>query len=95
MFTSIPKSELEELIERAVKKVITSNTSDSKIESKNGYLTRKETAALLRISLPTLTEYTKLGYVKSYKVGRRVLYKESEIIQSLERINHLKNKKIA
>ena len=44
-----------------------------------GYRTRKETADMLNISLPTLNEYTKKRILTGYKVGVRVLYKQSEI----------------
>lgn len=51
------------------------------------YLTRKETAALLNVSLPTLNEYTKGGKIKGYRFGARVLYKQSEIEAALTKIN--------
>ena len=44
-----------------------------------GYRTRKETAEMLNISLPTLNEYTKKRILTGYRVGVRVLYKQSEI----------------
>jgi hypothetical protein len=44
-----------------------------------GYRTRKETAKMLKISLPTLNEYTKKRILTGYRVGVRVLYKQSEI----------------
>lgn len=43
------------------------------------YLTRKETADLLSVSLPTLNEYTKTGKITACRFGVRVLYKQSEI----------------
>lgn len=43
------------------------------------YLTRKETAAALKISLPTLWKYTTDGDIKCVKVGRSVKYAESEV----------------
>ncbi len=51
------------------------------------YLTRKETAALLNVSLPTLNEYTKGGKIKGYRFGVRVLYKQSEIEAALTKID--------
>jgi hypothetical protein len=44
-----------------------------------GYRTRKETAEMLNISLPTLNQYTKKRILTGYRVGVRVLYKQSEI----------------
>jgi|SRR5436189_6209965 excisionase family DNA binding protein len=57
------------------------------------YLSRKEVAKLLKITLPTLHDWTKLGYLKSYKMGTRVLYKESEVIETLEKVPSFKNRK--
>ena len=48
-----------------------------------GYRTRKETAKMLNISLPTLNEYTKKRILTGYRVGVRVLYKQSEIESAL------------
>lgn len=43
------------------------------------YLTRKETAKRLKISLGTLDNWTKSGKLTSHKIDRKVLYKECEI----------------
>lgn len=48
-----------------------------------GYKTRKETAEMLNISLPTLNQYTKKRILIGYRVGVRVLYKQSEIESAL------------
>ena len=53
---------------------------------KPNYLTRSEVAERLNISLPTLNEYTKKGIIPAYRFGCRVLYKESEIENSLNQI---------
>ncbi len=45
--------------------------------------TRKETAKYLRISLPTLHDWSKAGVLISYRLGNRVYYKQSEIDRSL------------
>lgn len=50
------------------------------------FLSRKEVAKLLKVSLPTLNEYTKEQRVKGYRIGARVLYKQSEVESSLLRI---------
>lgn len=52
------------------------------------YRTRKETAEMLNISLPTLNEYTKKGILIGYKVGVRVLYKLSEIESALSQMKY-------
>ena len=51
------------------------------------YITRKETATLLHISLPTLNEWTKDGTLKSYRIGTRVLYKPDEVAETVTQRN--------
>jgi excisionase family DNA binding protein len=59
------------------------------------FISRKETAALLHISLPTLNDLTKDGTLKSYLIGKRVLYKPEEVSQAVLQRNftEIKRKK--
>lgn len=57
------------------------------------FLTRKEVAALLRISIPTLHELIKTGKLKAYRIGGRVLFNKSEVEDSLEEIESQKYKR--
>lgn len=59
----------------------------------NSFLTRKKTAEILGISLPTLNEYTKTGIVKGYKIGSRIRYKKQEIQDSLQGIHQIRYKR--
>ena len=38
-------------------------------------LNHAEVASMLKISLPTLNEWSKRGIIQSYRIGSRVLYK--------------------
>lgn len=42
--------------------------------------TRKQAAEFLNVTLVTLHEWTKLGLVKSGRIGRRVYYKKSDLL---------------
>ncbi len=79
--------QIEQLIEAKISLV------PQKENFQSGYLSRKEVANLLKITLPTLHDWTKLNYLKAYKMGTRVLYKESEVIETLERVPSFKHKK--
>jgi excisionase family DNA binding protein len=46
-------------------------------------LTRKEVAELLNVSCVTLHDWTKKGIVKAYRIGNRIRYKETEIMETL------------
>jgi excisionase family DNA binding protein len=48
------------------------------------YLTRKEAGVYIKLSPPTLHLYTKKGLLKAHKIGRRVLYKKSELDASMK-----------
>jgi len=57
------------------------------------FISRAEVATLLKISLPTLNEWTKLGRLPSYKMGNRVLYNAQEVEQALCKVTAYKHKK--
>ena len=50
------------------------------------YLSRRQISDLLKISLPTLGSYVKMGKLKAYRIGRRIRFKQSEIGQALKLI---------
>ena len=54
------------------------------------YLTRSQVCELLHISLPTLAEYQKNGLIAGRRLGRRVLYDQTEIRESVKEIPNLK-----
>lgn len=51
-------------------------------------LTRQEVAKWLDISLPTLHAWTKNGILQAYRIGNKVRYKKSEVLDALQTINH-------
>ena len=63
------------------------------LSSQDSYITRKEAAKLLHISLPTLNELTKNGKLIGYRLQGRVLYKRKEVDESLTRIETLRYKR--
>ena len=52
------------------------------------FYSRKETAQLLHVTLPTLARLTKDGLITAKKVGRRVLY-EAEAIDAAVKENRI------
>lgn len=59
-------------------------------ESTPRFLSRQEVASLLKISLPTLNEYTRTGIIKGSRVGSRVLYDEASVKEAVKDIPTLK-----
>lgn len=86
---------VEQLLER-IGKLLDSKLSKAadppKIQST--FLSRTEVSKLLKISLPTLHEWTKLKWLQSYKIGNRVLYKLEEIEDALKNKSVQKHKRI-
>jgi len=87
---STPLSELREIISEVVAEQLQKNSSAAAIPQQVEYLTRQETAKILQISLPTLSEWTKAGIIKGYRINSRVRYKRSEIEKSLQEIKSIK-----
>ena len=75
----ITKEELFLHIETVIESKLKRFIEDLPKEKAFGYLTRKEAAALLRISLVTLGELTKEQIIESTKIGNRVLYRSDFI----------------
>ena len=74
-------------IEAVVRKVLDDRLNDLIPQRKEDtplYLTRDEAAKMLRITLPTLNDWTKLGRIPVQRIGRRVLFALSDIENTLE-----------
>ncbi len=74
-FEVILKNQLQELKEQI---------STSSIPK---YLTRKQVAEMLSISLTTLWRYTSMGVISSYQIGNRVLYNQKEVQLAVIKLN--------
>jgi hypothetical protein len=59
------------------------------------YLSREEAATILRISLPTLNEYTKKGLIQGRKIGTRMLYLEADIKSAVKDATSLRYRRMA
>lgn len=54
-------------------------------------ITRHETAKILQVSLSTLLNWRKAGIITPYRIGNKIRYKKSEILESLQKINSKNN----
>jgi len=70
-------SKLETVIIETVTRVLAQHVSSIKTEPK--MFTRKETAEVLRITLPTLRAYEIQGRLLPKRAGKRVLYCKKDI----------------
>ena len=81
-------SDFKEIISDTIKKEI--RESHPGQNTPEQYLTRKDTAKLLQVSLVTLRDWSVKGILQSYKIGGRIRYKKSEIDESLKEVKNLK-----
>ena len=55
------------------------------------YHSRKETAKILQISLPTLNKYVKKSIIDCHRIGNRVLFRQEDIDKAIIKRNFSKN----
>ena len=82
----ITPEELKQIIKEVIREEIFTK-SNLEIQDENVFLTREEACAVLKINKTSLWKWTKKGKLISYGIGNRVLYKKSEVLESILRIN--------
>lgn len=60
---------------------------ESNLENGIEFITSKDVAKMLGISLPTVRAHTLAGTLKGYRIHRRVRYKRNEVEQALQAIS--------
>ena len=80
VLSPVPLTDLVNEIVRAIRADIDTAAAPQPEE----LLTRQETAKQLHVTLPTLRDYTRRGYLKGYRMGNRVLYKRNEVLNALQ-----------
>lgn len=53
-------------------------------QPENDLMTREAVCKLLSITKVTLWKHTKMGKLKSYGIGNRVMYKRSEVLEAVK-----------
>jgi hypothetical protein len=74
---------LTEAILDGVRKEINDLKKEFQPKEPDEFLTRKDTAELLKISLVCLHDWCNKGILKPYKVGNRTYFSRKEIVQKL------------
>lgn len=71
---------IDVIVERVSEKVLSAT-----LKREPKFYTRKETADLLHITLPTLARLTKDGLITSKHVGNRILYQADAIDEAVKK----------
>ena len=77
------RSEIIREIDQAISKV----ADKLQLNDNDKLLSREETANLLSVSLVTLWDWTKKDIIPAYRIGSKVRYKKSEVLQALKKMN--------
>lgn len=90
---STPLADFKMIIGEIVREQLKAFVPDSTKETPKLYLTRKEVAAKLRITLVTVDKYTKAGILQSYRIGGQIRYKSNEVDKAFEVVKNAKHKR--
>lgn len=78
-FIQVTPEQLQNAIIQGVKTHLDELKKNFQPKEPTEYLTRQETADLLKVDLSTIHNYTKKSKLKAYGIGHRVYYKRKEI----------------
>ena len=80
---STTQAELKNIIQASVAEALESLREELKTTSTNKKLTRQQVKDELQISFPTILKLEKLGKLKGYRIGRRVLFDHEDVQKAL------------
>ncbi|MFN7913214.1 MAG: helix-turn-helix domain-containing protein [Bacteroidota bacterium] len=86
ILSPITIGELTSVISETVSNEVNKILSLQKQPEQTEYITRKETANILGVSLVTLNVWQKTGLITAYRINTRVRFKRAEVLNSLLKI---------
>jgi excisionase family DNA binding protein len=89
----ITTQELTDIIKSSIIENLSSHPEKLVRYFPDEFLNRFQVAELLKISLTTLNDWTKKGYLKAYRIGNRVLFRHEDVLASLQEVKNLKYKR--
>lgn len=93
VLVGITTHELTEIIKSTISENLITHSENLVRQLPEEFLNRFQVAKLLKVSLATLNDWTKKGYLKAYRIGNRVLFKHEEVLASLQEVKSLKYKR--
>ena len=85
------KSTIQCIVADEIQNALTTLTDSFPKDTTPEYLTRKETAEMLGVSLPTLHSYVKKGYLPAHRVGEKtVRFKREDVEKALSAVEPIK-----
>lgn len=93
IIVGLPVGKLEDMIAGAVLtglRVFHNGKERGQDSDPEGTMSRADTAKMLKVTLPTLDKYARTGALKKYRIGNRILFKRSEVLNGLEQLRTAK-----
>lgn len=84
---NVTPQQLKESILSEVRTELQNITLNFQPKKQPEYLTRKEVAKILKVSLVTVSDWNKKGVLKPYRLGNLIRYKREELEKALIAIN--------
>ena len=84
LLNGVKLNELLEKIGQLIDSKIGKRNNQPQTENQAKFISRHDVATILKISLPTLNDWTKSGLLQSYRIGTRVLYKLREVEEAIK-----------
>src|SRR5687767_167384 len=82
IFFELGVGELKEIIKQVIREE-RQERSPSSPNTSEELITRKEAASYLGVSLPTLSQIVKRGEIPAYRLGGKIMFRQSELVNSL------------
>ena len=84
-------STIKSIVADEIQNALTTLTDSLPKDKTPEYLTRKETAEMLGVSLPTLHSYVKKGFISAQRVGEKtVRFKKEDVEKALNAVEPIK-----
>ena len=82
------KDELTESILNGIEKKLSDFKKNFQPKEPSIWLTKKEVATILSISIVTVDDWSKKGILNPFRIGNRIRFDRKQVEQSLTKINH-------
>ncbi|MBU1820826.1 MAG: MerR family transcriptional regulator [Bacteroidetes bacterium] len=94
LLVPIEPEALELMMRQAIRSELASYIPPAPAKPLPPFLTRKEVATLYRVSLTTLNDWDRQGFLPEKRILKgRVLYNRDEVLATLETVKGMKHKK--
>lgn len=83
MLQNVTPQQLQNLISESTKSALAELSASMQPNEPDEWLTRQETADLLKITLSTIHDWVKRDILKPYKIGNRTYFNRNEITEQM------------